>query len=283
MCDFTAGIPPVGSCEGPIDRALAKLRYIKTSKDANGGCGADSIAFYPDGDTNAKPVCGECNPRKVVVDAMGQPLKADFEEECGLNNYCTDKGLCEDIENHPNWLASCPTDSSGVCGTGLTCLLHKCSICVEGEYRIDSENGERMCIGSRWENDHYKLLNQDPMHQVISGLEIIALILVCDMAVSLAHLLFAFFKALCGNSRSSMPSFVSSNKKAHISARSCDEEELSRSYSDSCSEDGDYIPKKNRKNKAHISTRHASPDEEELSKSYSDSRSEDGNCPPEKK
>ncbi|KAF2074061.1 hypothetical protein CYY_004630 [Polysphondylium violaceum] len=127
-------MPPMGSCEGPMSRAI--LRY-NNMLITNKGCAHNKIKFYKENMLNTtEGLCGTCKPGTVD------------ESTCNLNEYCNDEGECESFDNHPFLNVDCPYQDNSMqwCGVGLSCINHKCMLCRENE--LDQRG--RICIDGKW-------------------------------------------------------------------------------------------------------------------------------------
>eukprot|EP01132_Coremiostelium_polycephalum_P001936 gene1936-2371_t len=150
-CRYLNGVEPQsGDCEGPIARLKQQIRSI----DSNNGCLPYQVLYYLDGDKN-QPKCGICEPG------------SSDRSTCGLNQYCTDEGTCDNLVNHPMYQVSCPKEVKGNntkskwCGDGLRCINHRCKICVSGEYNRNDDDGS-MCIDGVWSYSNWDKLANDP-------------------------------------------------------------------------------------------------------------------------
>ncbi|KAK2954453.1 hypothetical protein BLNAU_10621 [Blattamonas nauphoetae] len=130
--------PSPGSCGGPIART-------KATRDAtlllNQGCSLEQIRYFPDGNTKASALCGECIP--------GADYVANDEGSCYFTHFCSDTGFCHPIQEHEFFQSGCPAssinDSHLFCGPGLVCYNHVCLQCIPGEvdhkHDLECSNG----------------------------------------------------------------------------------------------------------------------------------------------
>lgn len=95
-CSITDNVmPPSGSCEGPTERAVAKLT---NAEPFNGGCPNNQVQYYKDGGTESK--CGDCVPGTSGIE--------DPERLCGINEFCNDNATCQLSKTSPLYLEPCP-------------------------------------------------------------------------------------------------------------------------------------------------------------------------------
>jgi hypothetical protein len=78
---------------------------------------------------------------------------------CGINEYCTDQGTCQQVKLSPLYKAPCPYEGGGMCGAGLFCIEHVCLACEEGAY--DSTDGKK-CYNGEWTYSRWTTLPNDP-------------------------------------------------------------------------------------------------------------------------
>jgi|SaaInlStandDraft_6_1057023.scaffolds.fasta_scaffold14222_2 hypothetical protein len=145
-CDFAAGVPPAGACDGPLARVLARRASTNIT---NQGCGIGEVFYYEDGSLS-KLKCGSCVP--------GTDGASDDLQMCPLNEYCNDQAKCVATTASPTFKGPCPYETgistSGWCGAGLRCIQHVCLPCEDGVY--DAVH-HRLCINNQWEPNYWAI------------------------------------------------------------------------------------------------------------------------------
>jgi hypothetical protein len=182
QCSFALGTePPMGACEGPVDRALARRRDVVL---LNSGCEIDQVVYRRDVALGAAPppnsslLCGECFP--------GYAGAIDEYKTCPIDSFCSDDARCMHVTAHPLFGAPCPfdvpQDASFVsfCGMGLRCVGHVCKQCYDGEQ--DLRDG-KMCVDGVWTYSKAAQAAMDPRFWALVTIAILvalnALLLCC--------------------------------------------------------------------------------------------------------
>ncbi|KAL0218876.1 hypothetical protein P9112_004529 [Eukaryota sp. TZLM1-RC] len=151
-CELSSSgqLPPPGFCAGPLHRS----KLLRTNLTlTNEGCPIDTIPHVKDSNPSAEFSCLECVPGSVGSD--------DSRHNCDIDEFCTDKGKCANVKDHPLWNAECPYDTGNsnaesFCG-GLRCIRHRCLSCLEG-----TRTNGRVCINSVWRREGWETLFYTP-------------------------------------------------------------------------------------------------------------------------
>jgi hypothetical protein len=142
-------MPAEGQCAGPLQRAALR----RQARDANDPCTVAEVGYTVDGAADNYQ-CGECAPGDSGY---------ENPSTCGLNEYCSDEGVCTSLMEHPLHLQACPYEIGvatkyGWCGAGLRCYQHVCRVCEDGVQDLDG----KVCVSGEWTYNRWLLVMYTP-------------------------------------------------------------------------------------------------------------------------